>query len=237
MIEIGKEYNWLTVLERDFSVTDKNHSYWLCKCRCGKIKSIRGDKISSGATKSCGCYNSISRVNDIRNQVFNFLTVLEPTEKRRHSGDIIWKCKCKCGNYAYASGSELRNNRIQSCGCLHSKGEENIKTILSKNGILYQTQYKFKNLVDQDYLRFDFGIINEDNQLLYLIEFDGEIHYGKSGWNGIADAQIIKKHDQMKNDYCQKHQIPLIRIPYWKRNSITKEDLCLDTSKYIIDLS
>ena len=38
-----------------------------------------------------------------------------------------------------------------------------------------------------------------------------------------------------KNEYCKKHNIPLIRIPYTIRNKITINDLKLDTSIYLID--
>ena len=35
---------------------DKRGSYqWLCKCDCGKIKTIRSDQLCSGHTQSCGC--------------------------------------------------------------------------------------------------------------------------------------------------------------------------------------
>ena len=26
---------------------------------------------------------------------------------------------------------------------------------------------------------------------------------------------MTTKHDKIKNDYCQKYNIPLLRIPYW----------------------
>lgn len=29
--------------------------YWVCECECGEIKVVRGEHLSSGRTKSCGC--------------------------------------------------------------------------------------------------------------------------------------------------------------------------------------
>ena len=235
MLNIGDKYNLLTII----GISDKKDSnyrkFYICKCDCGNTTQVRGDKLKSGHTKSCGCLNTTGRINNILNQKFNLLTVIEPTDQRRSGGDVVWKCQCECGKITYASASELRNNRIKSCGCLKSLGEANIKSLLDNNNILYKKEYTFKDLKDVDYLRFDFGILNSNNELQYLIEFDGEIHYQKSGWNGFADSEIIIKHDKIKNEYCKNNNIPLIRIPYWKRNSMNIEDLKLETSKYIFN--
>jgi hypothetical protein len=49
----GKKFGKLTVLRQEYI---KNHSvYWLCQCDCGKECVVKGDKIKSGHTKSCGC--------------------------------------------------------------------------------------------------------------------------------------------------------------------------------------
>ena len=29
--------------------------YWLCKCQCGTVKTVRSDHLTSGKTRSCGC--------------------------------------------------------------------------------------------------------------------------------------------------------------------------------------
>lgn len=42
-------------------------SYWLCRCKCGKEKVIRGSSLTTGAIRSCGCLNielSAKRLND-----------------------------------------------------------------------------------------------------------------------------------------------------------------------------
>lgn len=31
---------------------------WLCECQCGKIRIVYGYSLTSGNTKSCGCYNN-----------------------------------------------------------------------------------------------------------------------------------------------------------------------------------
>ena len=51
----GQVFGRLTVLERD--TTRKGKIRWICRCECGKIKSVRREHLTSGATKSCGCFS------------------------------------------------------------------------------------------------------------------------------------------------------------------------------------
>ena len=51
----GQKFNRLTVIERDFSRTDK--TFWKCKCDCGSdiIVTVSGGDLKNGHVKSCGC--------------------------------------------------------------------------------------------------------------------------------------------------------------------------------------
>jgi hypothetical protein len=44
---------------------DRTHITWRCLCDCGRIKIVRANDLSSGATTSCGCFKGqvISRRN------------------------------------------------------------------------------------------------------------------------------------------------------------------------------
>lgn len=48
-------FDRLTVLKLD--PNSKNKRRYLCECKCGKIKSIFGYNLSSGHTRSCGCWS------------------------------------------------------------------------------------------------------------------------------------------------------------------------------------
>lgn len=50
----GKTFGWLTVLEKDNTIKSKE-ARWMCKCRCGNIKTIRAASLTRGATVSCEC--------------------------------------------------------------------------------------------------------------------------------------------------------------------------------------
>ena len=62
----GKKFNRLKVLEfYGFQIlhNGKKKSLWKCICDCGKEVIVRGNSLSSGTTKSCGCRKHEATVN------------------------------------------------------------------------------------------------------------------------------------------------------------------------------
>ena len=82
----------------------------------------------------------------------------------------------------------------------------------------------------------DFAIFDKNDNIIRLIEFDGEQHYEqnikKSGWNTYEKYQYTLNNDKAKNELAKLNNIPLIRIPYWERDNITLE--LLMGNKYLI---
>lgn len=144
-------------------------------------------------------------------------------------GNITWKCKCDCGSIIVTTGKSLRAGTTQSCGCLKSKGEKLISELLNTYGLPYEKEKTFPNCRFKDTNatpRFDFYVDNK-----YLIEFDGEQHYGKGTWG--QDYENIHKRDMYKNQWCQENSIPLIRIPYTHFKDLCIDDLRLETSLFV----
>lgn len=240
--ELGNRYGSLIVIE-EATNDDKGNARWLCQCDCGNQIVVLGRHLRNGNTASCGCvrikkiieYNRQHNIKDISNQRFGILTALEPTEMRSGKA-VIWKCKCDCGKETYISGSDLRSGNTKSCGCqkYKSQGENKIKNILEQNNILFQQEYSFPNLIFKDtgyQARFDFYVNNS-----YIIEYDGIQHFIQG--NGVYDNEQkftnTKEHDRIKNEYCFKNNIPIIRIPYTELDNITLEMLQPETSKYLL---
>lgn len=104
--------------------------------------------------------------------------------------------------------------------CRESQGEQRIRLYLEENHIKYLRQYEFSDCKNIQPLPFDFAILNEGNEVVLLIEYDGEFHY-----HPIVSKQHLKyqKHnDTIKNNYCKNKNIPLLRIPYWELHNIEK---------------
>jgi len=51
---VGKKFNMLTVVSKH-GRDKKDKITWRCKCECGQEKIIRGESLTSGKLKSCGC--------------------------------------------------------------------------------------------------------------------------------------------------------------------------------------
>ena len=100
-------------------------------------------------------------------------------------------------------------------------------------------EYPIKVLNREHKLRIDFIIFNDNNNIEYAIEYDGEQHFSYKN-NGTfcrneEDLKDIQKRDMDKNQWCKDNNIPLIRIPYWHLENLCIEDLLPETSKYIVE--
>jgi len=116
----------------------------------------------------------------------------------------------------------LSNRRCPICN--ESKGELKIRAWLENNNMLFGREYdEFEDLLSDkgNPLRFDFIIFNNNNELFYLIEYDGKQHYEwQIGWQTKINFETLQYHDKLKNAYCLKNNIPLLRIPYWEFDNI-----------------
>lgn len=252
----GNVYNHLTVIGRDG--TERNSAqkrlYVWCVCDCAEhnLVSVLASNLKTGKIQSCGCVRKskaaemVIKLNkarklDLTGQVFGFLQVVdEDIEREINQEDrkIYWRCKClACQREDLYS---VRTDQLTSglttmcnqCSRYVSMGEMAILQILSQNNIIYLTEKRFPSCRFPDtnaQAKFDFYIPKEN----YIIEFDGEQHFRKT--NFYPELKKIQEHDAYKNQWCKENNIPIIRIPYWKRNTLTLEDLQLSTSKYIVN--
>lgn len=217
----GQRFGKLTVIKEAYT---KNYQvYWECLCDCGNTCYVPTAYLTSGKVKSCGCL--IKEVMgpklyvDITGKKSGYLTVIAPTELRAYR-QVLWLCNCElCGGETLVTTTDFLNEHTISCGCLKSKGEEKIGTILRKNGIRYKKGYKIDGLFivskkgRKTRLPFDFGILNETGELQYLIEFQGLQHFTPTSRNGFGDQQRLIT-DPMKREFCKTNNIKLYEIKY-----------------------
>lgn len=154
-------------------------------------------------------------IKSITNNEYELLS-----EYKTMNDKVLIKHK-KCG-YEY----EITPHNFLDAGnrcpkCNFSKGEIKVEEYLKENKYTYIPQYSFSDLlsVKGAELKFDFAVF-EDNELLTLIEYDGEFHFKKLYEEHDFEGQKLR--DYQKNEYCRFHNINLIRIPYWEFESVDK---------------
>lgn len=228
---IGKKFGKLTVLEVNKDKQSRRGRILRCKCECGNYTDVVSVDLRRGGTTSCGCFRDEikhNRLIDLTGQTFNYLQVIKlDQEKTLQKKEGYWYCKClKCNSNVLksVSASALKGSYVKSCGCLKSSFEEDIKKILQNNNIDFKREYAFDDLYgDKGKLRFDFAIF-KNNQIKYLIEYQGEQHYYPvKHWGGEEAFLKRKKYDKIKKEYCNTHNIPLIILN--KNTELNKENV------------
>ena len=119
----GRRYGRLTVCREIKQAEKSRRHYWLCRCDCGKEKTVEESHLKTGHTKSCGCYRKelpSSRRIDLTGRQFGRLKVLEEADNSNRTGEY-WKCVCSCGRLIEVSKESLCAGKTKSCGCLQAE--------------------------------------------------------------------------------------------------------------------
>jgi hypothetical protein len=135
--------------------------------------------------------------------------------------DNTFRIECpKHGWFNQQISNHLQGQRCPKCSW--SKGEESIEMFLKEKNISYTTQKTFsecRNPNTNSVLKFDFYLPH----INLCIEFDGELHYKPveffGGQESFEKTQFL---DGIKNDFCFKNNINLLRISYMQFNDINK---------------
>ena len=211
----GNTYDELTVVEMLYNYNNKHRTYCRCTTINGDEVIVRADALQSGATHRAKGAGRIKGAIDITGQRFWLLKAIKPTEKKSSNGSIIWECVCDCGNTTEIPIGQLTRKHTLSCGCRHqSKWEMFIRDILISLNVEFVQQKRFIDCTNQkgsDTLPFDFYLPRHN----IIIEYDGEHHFQPvRGWGGEEKFNITQQNDCIKNDYCKRHNITLLRLPY-----------------------
>ena len=236
----GRRYDRLLVEKMIGFRTNKNgsrSSMCLCLCDCGTEVEIPAAYLTSGNTKSCGCLNkeivSKTWLIDLTGQRFvNCVVKCRAKENYispKGQQEAQWVCLCDCGTEFIARGSNLRNGHTWCCGCKRksSKAETIIENYLTENKINHRRNYKFDDLRSKKNWRllFDFALLDSNNKLLSLIEYQGEQH-SVARKNDLFGYDQRTYTDKEKKNYCLENNISLYEINY-------KQDIIQELNKII----
>lgn len=219
----GQRFGKLLVIERDFEYnkihqTKSKAPYWKCQCDCGNVITVRADSLTTGRTVSCGCFRKIqsrkATMKNLKGQYFNNIEVIEDLNEFTNTHRRLHLCRCGyCGTIFKVNTNDLTAQKIESCGCLKSKGEQKLIKIFIQNNISYKKEYTFddlyleKDIYKKHPLRFDFFLPDYN----VLIEYQGNQHYDKKSRYYSEQGTY---NDNLKKEYCKNKKIKLIEINY-----------------------
>lgn len=127
---------------------------------------------------------------------------------------IVIICKYH-GEFLQVAFSHQQGNGCQKCN--KSRGELEIENYLKLNNIEYEYNKHFESCRNKNTLPFDFYI----PILNMCIEYDGIQHFESISYFGGDDKLSYQmKLDKIKNDWCLKNNIKLLRISYKNYNNI-----------------
>ena len=260
MIKIGDKIGKLTVLKEDIMTEHGQKYLCQCECgnitsvRYDNLEN--GIMNIKGGTRSCGCLNPvqnhckglkrIDRIGEIvnnyqyilrlmpdSNRSYNFLFYdltngMWRTSDPRHIKDLAHSSRYEYKTYKEALDKYYQ--KLSSRKFSQFEDENNIMTMLFENNFIWTKQYSFEDCKDKVPLPFDIAIFNEDFDLYYIIEYDGEQHFHEK--YRYFDYKKVHSHDLIKNKYCFDNNIPIIRIPY--DVDYTLNDLKLKTTRFLL---
>ena len=172
--------------------------------------------------KGYGCYKCIGRDESLKDIIIKlekshgyiYDYSLITTNKKRIKVDII--CK-KHGIFKQTLKKHLSGNGCPICK--ESQGEKKVRLYLECNNSIFDTQKFFNDCKNINPLPFDFYLPKYN----LCVEYDGIQHFEKREFfGGINGFNKLIKNDQIKNSFCKKNNIDLLRIPYYDYNNIEK---------------
>lgn len=116
----GKRFGRLTVLEKSHKDA-RQEWYWKCRCDCGNIVIVSGNKLRSGNTSSCGCLQKESRGKTLRTHG------LSETKLYTIHRNMLARCYNKKSSMYYRYGKR----GIKVCEAWRTSFEEFAKWALS----------------------------------------------------------------------------------------------------------
>jgi len=187
----------------EFKQLPVNHIHHKQGCR-------KCSDVQQGKSKRLSQFKYEQRIKTNLNPLYEYVSCFYITQKYC---SFVVRCK-NHGEFIVKNRTIPKFISLVSCpDCNKSLGEQTIQDYLKKNNINYLSEYSFKDCKYKRQLRFDFYLPDYNT----CIEFDGAQHSNSKPTFGSKysyEFDTIQIRDKIKNDYCKKNNIKLIRISY-----------------------
>lgn len=219
---------------KNYIILENNYKNVDTRIRCQNEEGYRGTLSLRGLRSGHELNPFNPNLMSKEDYIYNINLLLKKNNRKVQVLDYLGKnndyvtnlllCKCPICNQPFEIPmATLRWGKDSCYTCINtvSKNASKVEDWLKSNNVIYQNEKKFECCADIKPLPFDFYLPKYNT----CIEVDGEQHYRPVNFGGISDEKakeyfkIVKKHDNMKNNYCKLNNINLIRIPYWEFNN------------------
>lgn len=189
---------------------------------CNSIFTITPKQFFSRKTKCHSCNklfnNEKEFIVEFQNQLKNEYTYIS-SFTTMHKKLKIRHNICKTEYLVTPYHLLVEGTRCPKCKNINnSKGVRLIEEFFKNNNINFIKSYYIPDCKVKRSLEYDFIIKDENNNILYAIEYDGEQHFKNKFKNNNLQEQ--RRNDNIKNNYAIENKIKLIRISYKMENHI-----------------
>ena len=168
----------------------------------------------SGCPKCVGKNKTTNDFADAANKIHSNKYDYSLVDYKGAHKNVIILCTTH-GDFLQSPANHLAGKGCPYCN--ESQGEKFVTKLLNNNDLEFTRQFKFIDCTNKllgrycRKLRFDFYLPDYNT----CIEYDGAQHFVPVEiWGGDEGLKEIQKRDKIKNQYCKKNGIKLIRIPY-----------------------
>lgn len=230
--------NWIKINKKPFEFTRGQYlgndirslTFYCCNCErewdtCWSSIIHVGTGCPYCGKKILGDINLENQRPDISKEWNYSKNTSSPSEYFQSSSKRVWWLCSKCGHEweaTIANRTSKKGTGCPRCNINLSKGVVEIEKILISFDVNYILEKTFKNCRYKLPLPFDF-YLPEFNA---CIEYQGEHHYmpvrygNRSLKSSEEEFELWKIKDEIKENFCIRNKINLIKIPYWEFDNI-----------------
>lgn len=212
--------------------TEEIHRYKRSPSDKTRYRNIGCKCNSKGYEQKIGGHDFfVNKSNEVHNNKYSYPDKYIDSQTKIN---IYCPVKHKNGSEEHGNFFQKPSSHKSGSGCpkcyheqTESRGITMLKKILNSLGyeenINYFIEKKLEGLKHINSLCIDI-YLELENKINIAIEWDGEQHFKKrTKWGGEKRLEENKKRDKIKDLYCVKNGISLIRFPY--NSKVTIEDL------------
>lgn len=201
-----------------------NMSEWLCAKHNKSFNKVLSTMLRSKESGCSECYKERMKrdfsmsTSEFQHKLKGFHPELIVKSKYNGMTSPI-QIYCSVHDYTFQTTPANVLHRTSCCPkSFATYKEEAMCSLIESWGYTIERQYGIEECKDKNPLKFDCFLTDYNT----VVEYDGENHYYpiRFGTQSMEDAirkhEYTKEHDKLKNDFCRKNKINIIRVPYFE---------------------